>query len=122
VPENTTDPDLRSTYFNRRVARLARANRNYAVAGEYGMDVNPFPPRFNGTNAMTDAAGLVVRDSVSYFREPYLEINHSGFLFQSYKGRWARHGTSLVSKLAIHARLYTDEARPALYLCAGMPA
>jgi hypothetical protein len=115
-------PGLRALYFNRRVAQLAQENRDYGAAGEFGMSVQPFPPRFNGGEPVVDAHGSYERDCVSYFREPFIEINERGYIFQSYKGRWARHGTSLVSKLAIHALLYTKEARPALYQCAGTPA
>ena len=107
-------------YFNQQVAKLFRANRQKALDGREGMDLTAFPLRMNGGHVVVDN-GNKMRSKLAYFEEPFLETSRFGFLFDTYKGRWARHVTSLVTKLAQELRFFKATATPGLYRCPGTP-
>jgi hypothetical protein len=107
-------------YVNQQIARIYRANRDKAIAGVEGMNTTAFPLRLNNGLPVTEK-GKQLRAKVAYFEEPYIEVTRLGYLFDTYKGRWARHITSLVTKLAVELDLFTVMAIPGLYRCPGTP-
>jgi hypothetical protein len=110
-------------FFNQQIEVLFSQSYDRLEARDELFKGSPWIPILDGEGEeMCDESGELAEERVQYFPLPFLETNHCGYIFNSYKSRFVRHSLNLLIKMACAARVFPPEFHPSLFRCPGTQA
>jgi hypothetical protein len=121
--EDTRKKRDASLFFNQEVTRRFLEAKQAATARGAPYGGSPWTVRLNKDGSVSKGGdGKIKVFKYQFFPSPYVQNDRSGRLFNSYKGRFAGHVNTLLTKLGVACGLFRDGVAPCLYRCGGFPA